>query len=29
VQGLDRAGLLNAMQGHILAEAMSVGTYRR
>jgi Raf kinase inhibitor-like YbhB/YbcL family protein len=29
VQGLDRAGLLKAMEGHILAEAATVGTYER
>jgi Raf kinase inhibitor-like YbhB/YbcL family protein len=28
-QGLDKAGLLRAMQGHVLAEAELVGTYER
>jgi Raf kinase inhibitor-like YbhB/YbcL family protein len=28
-QGLDKAGLIRAMQGHILAEAELVGTYTR
>jgi Raf kinase inhibitor-like YbhB/YbcL family protein len=28
-QGLDKRGLLEAMQGHILAEAELVGTYER
>jgi Raf kinase inhibitor-like YbhB/YbcL family protein len=28
-QGLDKAGLLRGMQGHILAEAELVGTYER
>jgi Raf kinase inhibitor-like YbhB/YbcL family protein len=28
-QGLDKPGLRNAMQGHILAEAEVVGTYER
>jgi Raf kinase inhibitor-like YbhB/YbcL family protein len=28
-QGLDKAGLLHAMQGHVLAEAELVGTYER
>jgi Raf kinase inhibitor-like YbhB/YbcL family protein len=28
-QGLDKAGLLRAMRGHILAEAELVGTYQR
>jgi len=28
-QGLDKAGLLEAMRGHILAEAELVGTYER
>jgi Raf kinase inhibitor-like YbhB/YbcL family protein len=29
VQGLDRAHLLKAMEGHVLAEAEMVGTYER
>jgi len=28
-QGLDKAGLLHAMQGHVLSEAELVGTYER
>ena len=28
-QGLDKAGLLEAMQGHVLAEAELIGTYER
>jgi hypothetical protein len=28
-QGLDKAGLLEAMKGHVLAEAELVGTYER
>jgi len=28
-QGLEKAGLLEAMQGHVLAEAELVGTYER
>jgi Raf kinase inhibitor-like YbhB/YbcL family protein len=28
-QGLDKAGLLEAMQGHVLDEAVLVGTYER
>jgi len=28
-QGLDKAGLLSAMQGHVLAEAELIGTYER
>jgi len=28
-QGLDKAGLLQAMQGHVLAEAELIGTYER
>jgi Raf kinase inhibitor-like YbhB/YbcL family protein len=28
-QGLDKAGLLEAMRGHVLAEAELVGTYER
>jgi Raf kinase inhibitor-like YbhB/YbcL family protein len=28
-QGLDKAGVLGAMQGHVLGEAELVGTYER